>query len=675
MKIYLGLLFSLFALVTVAQCNIIFNSDTVYVCENVPVQFIAVTPGVTYGLDSCDFNGPLPLGWSATGSTAPFAQACQNNLDGTPYYWSSDAWLSQREVISPSLNYSCGGELSFDLRFGVQAEPFDCEGPDSEMEGVEVQYSVDNGVSWITFSYFNPTGILETTNPGTSAIFVTVPTVFTSWANYTIQTPSAAATPNTMFRWVQLNPTNVDFDNWGLDNIVIDAYPCVPNSYWSTGAVNTNTITLSSTVDTLITYAVNDQQGNLLCMDTCYLLMYPIGFDNNIQLIAQSFTAGQSSYLVVDAFNDGCPIQSGQISVVLNPQLSYNISTPAPDQIVGDTLFYNYTNLYKDGSHLVIPITVTTDAQAQLGDSINISVYIADSVGDIAPWNNEKYYIYPVLASYDPNDKKVYPTGECTPGYVANDQTLTYTIRFQNIGTAAATNVSISDQIDADLDLSTLKVVAKSHDMYVNWPGGNLLEFKFDSIYLPNQLADDFGSNGYVVFEIEQMPGLAHNTEIKNHVDIYFDFNPPITTNEVVNTVTDGSHHVVGDTLVVTSELPYMWNNQTYSMTGLYSTTLSASNACDSTVFLDLYYTNDVSEIGFENSKVYPNPTNGELTLEYGETKVEFIELCDAYGKILKMIPTDADGEVVIQLDYPSGIYFLKLKNEDTMRVFKIVKW
>jgi len=142
-----------------------------------------------------------------------------------------------------------------------------------------------------------------------------------------------------------------------------------------------------------------------------------------------------------------------------------------------------------------------------------------------------------------------------------------------------------------------------------------------------------------------------------------------------LNTVTDGSHHIIGDTLVVNSTTPYVWNNQTYSMSGFYSMTLGVENACDSTVYLDLSYVNSVNEIGFENASVYPNPTNGEITLDYGETEVESIGLYDAYGKQLKVIPTDSNGEITIDLKYPSGIYFLKLKSENSMRVFKIVKW
>jgi hypothetical protein len=45
------------------------------------------------------------------------------------------------------------------------------------------------------------------------------------------------------------------------------------------------------------------------------------------------------------------------------------------------------------------------------------------------------------------------------------------------------------------------------------------------------------GSNGYFKFKIDQVPNNPDGTVIYNDAAIYFDFNPPIITNEVFHTI------------------------------------------------------------------------------------------------------------------------------------------
>ena len=63
----------------------------------------------------------------------------------------------------------------------------------------------------------------------------------------------------------------------------------------------------------------------------------------------------------------------------------------------------------------------------------------------------------------------------------STDEYLYYTIRFQNSGTANAQFIRIEDNLDAQLDENSLRMVAISHD-YTLTRQGNLLHWKFSQI-------------------------------------------------------------------------------------------------------------------------------------------------------------------------------------------------
>ena len=158
---------------------------------------------------------------------------------------------------------------------------------------------------------------------------------------------------------------------------------------------------------------------------------------------------------------------------------------------------------------------------------------------DFVPADNLDTVKHVVVASYDPNDKLVEPEGQGEEGRIPLDtEELEYTIRFQNTGTASAINVVVRDTLDASvLDISSLEMLAASHDYILRMEGAGIVEWAFPNIDLPYQDEDESGSQGAVKFHIKLQPGLSHDTRIENRAGIYFDFNPPIITNTTMNTM------------------------------------------------------------------------------------------------------------------------------------------
>lgn len=171
-------------------------------------------PGLTE-----DFNsGSLAPGWTSS-QPGIFANPCGPTLDGSPAMWFGNV-PTPRNVTSPSFDVSCGGSLCFDMDMGSDdaSSIDDCEEPDQPDEGVRVQYSLDDGATWIEMAYYQPT-----TN-GTGPYF--------SWANYCIDIPPAAYSMNTKFRWEQSSSSGAIYDHWGIDNFQLFPNSCGAGYYY-----------------------------------------------------------------------------------------------------------------------------------------------------------------------------------------------------------------------------------------------------------------------------------------------------------------------------------------------------------------------------------------------------------------------------------------------------------
>lgn len=154
-----------------------------------------------------DFNSGAPVGWQFTQS-AQFDNPCSpNGVDGTPHLWMGPASPNPRTMATTPLDLSLGGYICFDMLFAVQGAASPCEGPDEPQEGVYVQYSIDNGATWVTINYFNPNGGNDPQ--------------LTNWNNWCFTLPPDAVTPNTMIRWHQDDVSDNVYDHWGIDNVQI----------------------------------------------------------------------------------------------------------------------------------------------------------------------------------------------------------------------------------------------------------------------------------------------------------------------------------------------------------------------------------------------------------------------------------------------------------------------
>lgn len=654
-----------------SQCSVNTINDILTTCSNssVTVGAYPYTPGVFTLL--FDFNNALPAGWQSTGGVT-FTSPCGPSGDTSSYFWASTA-VGTPSVTTNAINTSCGGEIMFDLVYAIQGGPVPCEGPDELDEGVLIQYSTDNGMNWLDIVYFVPDGTFtdHTLIGDVSVAFGVTP--FTDWNSYTFPLPYGAISNSTLFRWTQPNSSGSCCDNWGLDNIKFNDNNCSNNIItWGNGSTNNN-ITVTPTSDTTLYFEVFDSLGVSQCIDSILIDVLTPGFDNLVNLVNGNFISGQQTYATIHAENLGCEITSGTISLVIDSLTTYISANPVPDSIIGDTLFWDYSNLSQpNGSHFTVDLTLLTSINAQVGDSIHLDLQINSTTNDIDSSNNIRNYQFPVLNGYDPNDKKVYPIGVCNPHFVYNNEKLTYTIRFQNTGNSFAYNIKLLDSLSPYIKKESLRILGSSHPVNVHFDNDDVLRFNFDAINLVHANYSSSASIGYIIFEFEQKPNLTHGSEITNKAEIYFDYNPPITTNWVFNTVTDGSHISNSDTLVITALDSMTWNNQTYSQSGIYAHHTLNQYGCDSVSYLNL----DITSLGLTSYSfdfsIHPNPSKGKIQIVSSKADKFELEIISLDGKSL--VSTSFFESLEIDLSsLTAGTYLVSCKSADSKITKRII--
>jgi uncharacterized repeat protein (TIGR01451 family) len=241
----------------------------------------------------------------------------------------------------------------------------------------------------------------------------------------------------------------------------------------------------------------------------------------------------------IDIRNLGTTLPSGLIHLQLDDSIVFVNADILPDSTNGQNFYWHYDSLFFQASEMV-KLEVQMPPFTSLGDTLTsiLTVHELGGSNNIV-YSNSNLLKQVTLCAYDPNDKNVSPKGIGSEGFIANNQELEYLIRFQNTGNDTAITVMIRDQLDSDLDWSTLQPIAYSHAVQIQIEQDGEAIFTFNNILLPDSNVDFLGSQGFIKFKIQPKVGLLANTTIHNTSHIYFDGNPAVITNTVLNTIYD----------------------------------------------------------------------------------------------------------------------------------------
>ncbi len=190
------------------------------------------------------------------------------------------------------------------------------------------------------------------------------------------------------------------------------------------------------------------------------------------------------------------------------------------------------------GNCALLQLDLATPTTTPQNTSFLNSATVSPFSGDPTPANNISALYNTVMAAFDPNIVLAYPARNGNPkdgGEIIRyqDNTIVYQIFFQNTGNANADLVVVKDTVDSHLNLASIRNITASHNMKIAMEEtGDVLVFRFDNINLPDSTSDYAGSIGSIQYEIDLKPGLDLGTEIKKQAAIFFDFNPPVITNQ-----------------------------------------------------------------------------------------------------------------------------------------------
>ena len=253
-------------------------------------------------------------------------------------------------------------------------------------------------------------------------------------------------------------------------------------------------------------------------------------FDISFAYVSNFVAPLQTGTLLLKMCNISCSNSANATVSMIMPTGFIPTTTGLTNPIInGNTLSFDLIS-FSECETLNIPFTFPGTIPA--GTEICFDIDI-DSANDLDVTNNTQTACGNVLNSYDPNDKQVNLPTQIDP---LIKEKLTYKIQFQNDGNYNAVNVKVTDIIDANLDLATFKVLGSKHGIgtTVNTSTREVI-FTFANAQLTPSGENLEGSQGYVIYSIEENDNLPEGTEIENTASIYFDFNSAIVTNTTYN--------------------------------------------------------------------------------------------------------------------------------------------
>ena len=399
----------------------------------------------------------------------------------------------------------------------------------------------------------------------------------------------------------------------GIYKVLIDTlnypYTSICNNPGIDTLVN---LSLSQPIADSINFALTCKSG----FDVGVQSIYTTGFVFPGQYHILNINAGDISHW----YNLNCASgTSGTLSFSVNGPVTFvgpaaGALTPI---VAGNIYTYNITDFGAINNATDFRLEFQTNTTAQAGDVICVNATVTPISGDNNPNNNTYTACYNVVNSYDPNIKETYPEN-VQPGF---SDWLTYTIHFQNTGNAPAFNIRLADTLDTMLDLETFQVINYSHQNLIDLTG-NVLNVRFPNIQLPDSTSNHDGSIGFIQYRAKPKAAWTSPYQIKNTAYIYFDYNAPIVTNTTLNTIL----------------IP----------TGLHNQTETVMN-------------------------LFPNPTNGNFTIELNTKEKQFIQIFDITGNVV-LSQSIENGKAIIDGSLlASGIYNINIKGSNSVGNKKLV--
>lgn len=330
----------------------------------------------------------------------------------------------------------------------------------------------------------------------------------------------------------------------------------------------------------------------------------------------------ETSYRIVYTNKGTLPELSGTISFEYDDMVLDFIS--ASETVVSEgtnILYFNFEDLdVLEAQFIDLVFYVLPPPSVNTGDLLDFFAIVDSGNLDITPFNNSHGIKQTIVNSFDPNDISVVEGPEI---FIEDaDKDLHYIIRFQNTGSASAININVEHKLDEKLDWQSMQLEGLSHTGRVEIIDGSMVNFVFNNIQLPDSTSNEPESHGYIAFKIKPKSDVAIGDIISGTADIFFDFNPPITTN---------------------------------------------------TVNTEIVAPLSVGEFNAQSIQVHPNPVKTKLEITSSQV-IDKLTVIDINGRLLKAIKLS---NLEYNLDVSSlakGVYFMEIYSGNSSSTKKFIK-
>lgn len=324
----------------------------------------------------------------------------------------------------------------------------------------------------------------------------------------------------------------------------------------------------------------------------------------------------EESYYI-ELANNSAFTRSGNVVLKYDNSAYHSpVSTDSRLVFSGGNGVLTFNNLKPD-ERIYVWFKMKTYTSVGLGTFKDMSVLL-DSVSrswDNNPDNDKDTLSLKILAAYDPNDKTSNPSGDIPFG----SRKIQYHINFQNVGNDTAYNVVVVDTIDLKVPLQSIVLGSSSHNYQIEVKD-NILIFNFRNIKLVDSATNEPKSKGFIRFSAMLQPNLPLESKVNNRAHIYFDYNEAITTNTASVRIIDNANSA------------------------------------------------GAIQISDKGLTVYPNPSEGEITIVHMHDEIEFC-LYDYSGKLL-INGKLQNGENIINLSQlPGGFYMIVLADGSQAKI------
>ena len=157
-----------------------------------------------------------------------------------------------------------------------------------------------------------------------------------------------------------------------------------------------------------------------------------------------------------------------------------------------------------------------------------------------------------------------------------------------------------------------------------------------------------------------------------------------------VNPVPAASINLSGSVVLTASPagMSYQWINcgtgqeiadatgasYTATYNGSYAVIVTNANGCSDTSTCEIVNAVGLNNLAATTVEVYPNPTTGQVTIEYPGQDLSSVQIYDAQGKLLMNYPQFKSGEAIQLERFATGVYTIIIENNVIQHIERIVK-